>query len=164
MTVVAGHRAKELAMLHLGPGAGRLGITEGVADGNQVIHQLKAGISAHKHFLAADPHHIGKQIAGLHQTFQVAVIAGIVTVLGGVVVHFEQIHGQIHLMRAGFATGHVEFQVFGLEFGIALFQRSFLGQQLLPGHFTIFCHNTFPLSLWCASLYLSTQLQTYILV
>ena len=87
MAVIAGYRAKELALFDLRPRAGRILKTEDIADGHKVVHQLQAGVAAHKNLVGGHAHHIGKQLAGLVQTFQIAVVARIGAFIGGVIVH-----------------------------------------------------------------------------
>ena len=182
MAVIAGGRAEELAVLHLGPRAGGFREAKGMTYADKVVHQLQAGVAAHKNLAGLNAHHIAKQGAGFFQTFQVAIIAGIIAILGGIVTHFQQIHGQVHLMRAWFTAGHVELKALGLELGIGLFQRSLFCTELFFGHFKIICHNHFPLDRglpWCctrtgqvqvrfplvsACMHRAYSFQTYILV
>ena len=103
-------------------------------DGYQVVHQLQAGVAAHKNLRGLYAKHIGKQFASLLQAFQFAIVAGVEAVIGGVVVHLQQIHRQIHLVRAGLAAGHVEFQAHILKLLVLCFQRSFLCGQLVTIH------------------------------
>ena len=105
VTVIAGHRAEELALLHLRPGARRLRETEHIADIDEVIHQLQAGVAAHEHFLRLYAKDIRKQHAGLLQAFQLAIVAGIRASIGGIVIHLQQVHSQIHLVRGRACRG-----------------------------------------------------------
>ena len=134
VAVIAGHRAEELALLYLGPGARRILEAKHITDGYQVVHQLQAGVAAYKNFRGLYAKHIGKQFASLLQAFQFAIIAGVEAVIGGIVVHLQQIHRQIHLVRAGLTAGHVEFQAHVLKLLVLCFQRSFLCGQLVTIH------------------------------
>ena len=108
MPVVAGNGTKELPVFHLTPGFRRVLKSEHIANGHQIIHQLQAGVAAHKNLLRPGAHHFREQGAGLIQTFQIAVVAGVRAVRRGVILHFQKFHRQVHLMRAGFAAGHIE--------------------------------------------------------
>ena len=48
VAVIAGHGAEELAVLDLAPGLRGILETEHHADGDQVVHQLQAGVAAHE--------------------------------------------------------------------------------------------------------------------
>ena len=87
VTVIAGHRAEELTLFHLRPRAGRLREAEHITDVDEVIHQLQAGVAAHEHLVGLYTEHICKQGAGLVQTLQFAVVAGIGACIRGVVGH-----------------------------------------------------------------------------
>ena len=78
------------------------------------------------------------------QAFQFAIVAGVEAFIGGVVVHLQQIHRQIHLVRAGLAAGHVEFQAHVLKLLVLCFQRSFLCGQLVTIHCQVISHNQSP--------------------
>ena len=140
MTVIAGHRAEELALLHLRPGARRLRETEHIADIDEVIHQLQAGVAAHEHFLRLYAKDIRKQHAGLLQAFQLAIVAGIRASIGGVIVHLQQVHGQIHLVRARLAAGHIQLEALGLKLFVLCLKRSFFGSEFFTIHCKIICH------------------------
>ena len=140
MTVIAGHRAEELALLHLRPGARRLRETEHIADIDEVVHQLQAGVAAHEHFLRLYAKDIRKQHAGLLQAFQLAIVAGIRTGIGGIVIHLQQVHSQIHLVRTGLAAGHVQLETLGLKFFILCFERCLFGSEFITIHCKIICH------------------------
>ena len=121
MTVVAGHRAEELALLHLRPGARRLREAEHIADVDQIVHQLQAGVAAHEHLTGLNDYTIG---------------AGI----GGVIVHLQQVHGQIHLVRARLAAGHIQLEALGLKLFVLCLKRSFFGSEFFTIHCKIICH------------------------
>ena len=140
VAVIAGHRAEELALFHLRPGAGRLREAEHIANVDEVVHQLQAGIAAHEHFLGLDTEHIRKQDASLVQALQITIVAGIGACVGGVIVHLQQTHCQIHLVRAGLATGHVQLQVHGQKLFVLLIQLCLFGSELLMIHLKIVCH------------------------
>ena len=140
MTVIAGHRAEELALLHLRPGARRLRETEHIADIDEVVHQLQAGVAAHEHLTGLHAEHIGKQHAGLLQALQFTVVAGIGAGIGGVIVHLQQVHGQIHLVRAGLAAGHIQLEALGLKFLVLCFKRCLFGSEFITIHCKIICH------------------------
>ena len=142
VAVVAGHRAEELALLHLRPGAGRLREAEHIADVDQIVHQLQAGVAAHEHLTGLHAEHIGKQHAGLLQTLQFTVVAGIGAGISGVIVHLQQVHSQIHLVRARLAAGHIQLQAHCLKFLVVFFQSCLLSSQFVAGHLKIICHNT----------------------
>ena len=93
-------------------------IVHHLTDVDKVIHQLQAGVAAHEHFLRLYAKDIRKQHAGLLQAFQLAIVAGIRTGIGGIVIHLQQVHSQIHLVRAGLAAGHVQLETLGLKFFI----------------------------------------------
>ena len=140
VTVIAGHRAEELALLHLRPGARRLRETEHIADIDEVIHQLQAGVAAHEHFLRLYAKDIRKQHAGLLQAFQLAIVAGIRASIGGIVIHLQQVHGQIHLVRAGLAAGHIQLEALGLKFLVLCLKRCLFGSEFITIHCKIICH------------------------
>ena len=142
MAVIAGHRAEELPLLHLRPRAGRLRETEAVAHRDEVVHQLQAGVAAHKDLLGLHAHHIGEQLTGLMQALQIAVVAGVGAGVGGVIRHLQQTHCQIHLVRAGLAAGHVQLQAHRLKLFVFFFQSRLFGSQFVAGHLKIICHNT----------------------
>ena len=142
VAVIAGYRAEELALLHLRPGAGRLGEAEAVAHRDEVVHDLQAGVAAHKDFLRLDTHHVAEQLTGLVQALKVAVVAGIGAGVGGVIGHLQQPHCQVHLVRAGLAAGHVQLQAHCLKILVLFFQSCLLSSQFVAGHLKIICHNT----------------------
>ena len=140
VAVIAGHRAEELALLHLRPGAGRLREAEHITDVDEVIHQLQAGVAAHEHLVGLYAEHICKQGACLAQTLQLAVVAGIGACIRGVVGHLQQIHCQIHLVGARLAACHIKLQTLCLKLLISLFQRCLLSGQCSAIHLVIICH------------------------
>ena len=140
VTVVAGHRAEELALLHLRPGARRLREAEHIADVDQIVHQLQAGVAAHEHLTGLHAEHIGKQHAGLLQALQFTVVAGIGASIGGVIVHLQQVHSQIHLVRARLAAGHIQLEALGLKLFVLCLKRSFFGSKFFTIHCKIICH------------------------
>ena len=142
VAVIAGYRAEELALLYLRPGTGRLGEAEAVAHRDEVVHDLQAGVAAHKDFLRLDTHHVAEQLTGLVQALKVAVVAGIGAGVGGVIGHLQQTHCQVHLVRAGLATGHIQLQAHCLKFLVLFFQSCLLSSQFVAGHLKIICHNT----------------------
>ena len=75
VAVIAGHRAEELALFHLRPGAGRLREAEHIANVDEVVHQLQAGVAAHEHFLGLDTEHIRKQDTSLVQALKITIVA-----------------------------------------------------------------------------------------
>ena len=140
VTVIAGHRAEELALLHLRPGAGRLREAEHIADVDEIIHQLQAGVAAYEHLVGLYAKHICKQGAGLVQTLQLAVVAGIGACIRSVVGHLQQVHCQIHLVGAGLAACHIELQTLCLKLLISLLQRCLFSGQRIAIHLVIICH------------------------
>ena len=140
MAVIAGHRAEELALLHLRPRAGRLREAEHIADVDEVIHQLQAGVAAHEDLFGLDAEDIREQNAGFVQTLQITVVAGIGAGVGGVIGHLQQTHSQIHLVRAGLAAGHVQLQLHILKLLVLLFQLFLLSYELVAVHLKIICH------------------------
>ena len=144
VAVIAGHRAKELALFDLRPRAGRILKTEDVADGHKVVHQLQAGVAAHKNFAGSRAHHVGKQLAGLVQTLQIAVVAGVGALIGGVIVHLQKVHCQIHLVRTGLAARHIQVKTHRLILFILRFQRGLFGGKLIDIHCKIISHFPFP--------------------
>ena len=135
VTVIAGHRAEELALLHLRPGARRLRETKHIADVDEVVHQLQAGVAAHEHLAGLHAEYIREQHTGFLQTFQLTIVAGIRAGIGGVIVHLQQVHGQIHLVRAGLAAGHIQLEALGLKFLVLCFSSEFIAV-----HCKIICH------------------------
>ena len=142
VAVIAGYRAEELALLYLRPGTGRLGEAEAIAHRDEVVHDLQAGVAAHKDFLRLDTHHVAEQLTGLVQTLKVAVVAGIGAGVGGVIGHLQQTHCQVHLVRAGLAAGHIQLQAHCLKFLVLFSQSCLLSSQFVAGHLKIICHNT----------------------
>ena len=140
VTVIAGHRAEELALFHLRPRAGRLREAKHITDVDEVIHQLQAGVAAHEHLVGLYAEHICKQGAGLAQTLQLAVVAGIGACIRGVVGHLQQVHCQIHLVGAGLAACHIQLQTLCLKLFISLFQRCLFSGQRSAIHLVIICH------------------------
>ena len=140
VTVIAGHRAEELALFHLRPRAGRLREAEHIADIDEVIHQLQAGVATHEYLVGLYAEHICKQGACLAQTLQLAVVAGVGACVRGVVGHFQQVHCQIHLVRAGLAACHVQLQTLCLKLLVFLLQRGLFSGQRSAIHLTIICH------------------------
>ena len=74
------------------------------------------------------------------QTFQVAIVAGIRACIGGVVIHLQKAHCQIHLTGAGLAASHVQFKTHRLKTLVFLLQLCLLLCKLLAGHRHIICH------------------------
>ena len=144
VAVIAGHGAEELAVLDLAPGLRGILETEHHADGDQVIHQLQAGVAAHENLAGLHAEHIGKQCAGLGQTLQFTVVAGVKAVVGDVVVHLEQVHGQIHLVRAGLAAGHVQLQVHALKLLVLGLQRGLFSGEFVVIHCKVISHKYDP--------------------
>ena len=142
VAVIAGHRAEELALLYLTPRLGRILKAEHHADRDQIVHQLQAGVAAHKDLVCLDAEHIGKKLAGLLQPLKVAVVAHIGAVGSGVIIKLEQVHGQIHLVRAGLAAGHIQLQAHCLKFLVLFFQSFLFSSQFVASHLKIICHNT----------------------
>ena len=140
VTVIAGHRAEELALLYLRPRAGRLREAEHIADVDEVVHQLQAGVAAHEHLVGLYAEHICKQGASLAQTLQLAVVAGVGACIRGVVGHLQQVHCQIHLVGAGLAACHVQLQTLCLKLFISLFQRCLFSGQRIAIHLVVICH------------------------
>ena len=75
-------------MLDLAPKglSGELLETDIMPMATRFIHQLQAGVAAHENLAGLHAEHIGKQCAGLGQTLQLTVIAGVKAVVGDVVV------------------------------------------------------------------------------
>ena len=144
MAVIAGHRAEELAVLDLTPRLGRILKAEHHADRDQIVHQLQAGVAAHKNLVCFDAEHIGKKLAGLLQTLKVAVVAHIGAVGSGVIIKLEQVHGQIHLVRAGLAASHVQLQAHVLKLFVLCLERGFFSGELVMIHCKIICHKYDP--------------------
>ena len=144
VAVIAGHGAEELAVLDLAPGLRGILETEHHADGDQVIHQLQAGVAAHENLAGLHAEHIGKQCAGFGQTLQLTVVAGVKAVVGDVVVHLEQVHGQIHLVRAGLAAGHVQLQVHALKLLVLGLQRGLFSGEFVVIHCKVISHKYDP--------------------
>ena len=140
VTVIAGHRAEELALLHLRPRTGRLREAEHITDVDEVVHQLQAGVAAHEYLVGLYAEHICKQGACLAQTLQLAVVAGVGACIRGVVGHLQQVHCQIHLVGAGLAACHVQLQTLCLKLFISLFQRCLFSGQRIAIHLVIICH------------------------
>ena len=74
------------------------------------------------------------------QTLQIAVVAGIRTGIGGVIVHLQQTHCKIHLVRTGLAAGHVQLQVHRLKLLVLLFQFCLFCYEFVAVHLKIICH------------------------
>ena len=74
------------------------------------------------------------------QALQITIVAGIGASVGGVIGHLQQTHCQIHLVRAGLTTGHVQFQVHGQKLFVLLIQLCLFGSELLTIHLKIVCH------------------------
>ena len=144
MTVIAGHRAEELAVFDLTPRLGRILKAEHHADCDQIIHQLQAGVAAHKDLTCFDTEHIGKELAGFLKTLKVAVVAHIGAIGSGVIIKLEQVHGQIHLVRAGFAAGHVQLQAHVLKLFVLCLERGLFSGELVMIHCKIICHKYDP--------------------
>ena len=144
VAVIAGHGAEELAMLDLAPGLRGILETEHHADGDQVVHQLQAGVATHENLAGLHAEHIGKQCAGLGQPLQLTVVAGVKAVVGDVVVHLEQVHGQIHLVRAGLAAGHVQLQVHTLKLLVLGLQRGLFSGEFVVIHCKVISHKYDP--------------------
>ena len=144
VAVITGNRAEKFAVLDLTPGLGGILKAEHHTDGNQIVHQLQAGVAAHKNLVRFDAKHIGKQGACLRQALQLAVVAGVKAVVGDVVVHLEQIHSKIHLVRAGFAAGHVQLQAHVLKLFVLGLQRGLFCGEFVVIHCKVISHNTIP--------------------
>ena len=74
------------------------------------------------------------------QAFQLAVVAGVGTGIGGVVGHLQQVHGKVHLVRAGLAAGHIQLQTLGLKFFVLCFKCCLFGSEFFTIHCKIICH------------------------
>ena len=74
------------------------------------------------------------------QTLQVAVVAGVGAGIGGIIGHLQQAHGQIHLVRAGLAAGHIQLQAHCLKFFVLLFQFCLFGYEFVAVHLKIIRH------------------------
>ena len=144
VAVIAGHGAEELAVLDLAPGLRGILETEHHADGDQVVHQLQAGVAAHKDFLRLDAHHVAEQLTGLVQALKVAVVAGIGAGVGGVISHLQQPHCQVHLVRAGLAAGHVQLQVHALKLLVLGLQRGLFSGEFVVIHCKVISHKYDP--------------------
>ena len=131
-------------MLDLAPGLRGILETEHHADGDQVVHQLQAGVAAHENLAGLHAEHIGKQCAGFGQTLQLTVVAGVKAVVGDVVVHLEQVHGQIHLVRAGLAAGHVQLQIHTLKLLVLGLQRGLFSGEFVVIHCKVISHKYDP--------------------
>ena len=87
------------------------------------MHQAEAGVAADDDLIGSDPHVLGKQGLGLGDTVEPAVIAAVGPVRGPDVLGaqaVDQASGQVQLLGAGLAAGHVQSDLPIPEFLVAL--------------------------------------------
>ena len=88
----------------------------GLADG--IIHQLQAGVAAHKHLLRTAAQHLRKEPLGRGDTGQLTIgphIDAVGDIIGGVTHQIENTVGQVELLLAGLTAGHVQIQALCLQ-------------------------------------------------
>ena len=120
-------------MILSGPGLGAVAQAVGVGLGNHVVHELEAGAAADEALLRGDAQDLGKELLCRRKAGQLAVVAGVDAVdlaLGGVVDDGQHVGGQVKLVGAGLAAGHIQGELFGAE-------RVKLGTDLLQLRFAL---------------------------
>ena len=110
--VVAGDGAQEFHLLLLGPGLLAVEQAVGPGLGDEVIHHVQAGISAHEALLRGDVQQLGPVAPGAGHSRQLAVVPGVHPVGHAVVKvqNIQQTPGQLQLLQAGLAPRHVQRQ------------------------------------------------------
>ena len=112
--------------------------------GDGVVHHVEAGVPIDDDAVDGVLHHVADELLGLLDAVQHAVVPAVGAVLAGQVLpaaqHVHHPHGQVQLLGAGLAPGHVQAQalglvllIFGLELGLQAFQ-------LLSGQFRVWLH------------------------
>jgi hypothetical protein len=97
----------------------------GKRTGNQIMHKMQAGITAYKSLLRLAAQHIRPVFTGTGQACQIAIVSGINTIdntLFRIRQYSKHIADKIQLQFAGLATGHIQIQVFMLQFFISRHQ------------------------------------------
>ena len=108
--VVAGNGAEELHLVQFAPG-GRAHNAADHGPGHGVIHDVQAGVAVDDDLVGPDLHHVGHKLLGLLNAVQHAVVPAVGAVLTGQVAvaaeHIHHAHGEVQLLLAGLAPGHV---------------------------------------------------------
>ena len=117
MTVIAGHRAEELHLVLFQPGLVHTGGAKDHQTVHGVIHKGQAGVAPGQHLLHRHFQQIGKHLPAGRNAFQCAVVAGIQSLIHGVLTgldHRQHPFTGIQLVGAGLAPGHIQLQALGL--------------------------------------------------
>ena len=125
MPVIAGGRTEEFHSLFLAPGTIGMKQSMGIGLGDQVVHQVQAGVAADEDLLRIGAEKIGKQTLGRRDTGQLAVIAHVnaaVHAVGGVGQDGQHIADQVQLGLAGLPAGHIQGKSPGPEVAVTFTQ------------------------------------------
>ena len=117
MAVVAGRRAEELDLVELVPG-GVAAQARGVGVADAVEHHVEARRVAHVHVLEGHLEHLGEQAPRGGDALRVAVVARVDALVVEVARRGQDVEhglGELDLLGAGLAAGHVEGQVQGAQ-------------------------------------------------
>ena len=150
MAVIAGDGAQPLDSLLLAPGAGAAQQAVGIGLTNGVVHQLQAGISAHKHLLRTAAQDLRKKTAGSGDTGQFAIgphIDAVSDVIGRVPHQVEEAVCLVDLLLAGLAAGHVQIQALRLQVVEFLLQAGVFRLALFRAHLGV-CHGGSSFPMW----------------
>ena len=144
MPVIAGRGTEKFHCLLLAPGTLGMEQSVGIGLGNQVVHQVQAGVAAYQNFLRRGAEEIGKQALGRRDAGQLAVVThidGAVHAVGGVGQDGQHIADQVQLGLAGLSTGHIQGKATGLEVLIAFTQSGKLLLALRSSQLSIGFHH-----------------------
>ena len=90
----------------------------GEGTGNQIVHQVQAGVAADESLLRLAVQHICPVFTRAVQTCQIAVVTGVLAVnhaLFRIRQNGQHIADKIQLQLAGLAAGHIQIQIFMLQ-------------------------------------------------
>ena len=107
--VVTRHRADKFGRRAcFPPGPTATGEALAPAKRHLVIHHLKAGVSAHHHFLRLHAKHLCKKAACLRHAFQCAIVARVGSALAVIICHVQKVHRKVQLFCGRFAARHIQ--------------------------------------------------------
>ena len=136
--VITGSRAEEFHRALENPGL-MAADALGIGAGDIIEHEIEAGIAAHDDVGGFHPQNVAEQGFDLGNPVEQAIVAGIHPAGGFIpfplVDAFEHVQGEIQLLGAGLAAGHIQLQAPGLIGVILFLQLRRPGAQLGLGQF-----------------------------